>query len=56
LVSPVRKVGTLNVGCVVRAAFLAAAEEQPLGQSHLLRAIRLEYRSVGKLAVGGPLE
>ncbi len=42
--------------CVVRAAFLAAAEDQPLSQAHLLRAIRLEYRSVGKLAEGGPLE
>lgn len=42
--------------CALRAAFLAAAENQPLSQAHLLRAIRLEYRSVGKLAEGGPLE
>ncbi len=42
--------------CALRAAFLAAAEGQPLSQAHLLRAIRLEYRSVGKLAEGGPLE
>lgn len=42
--------------CVVRAAFLAASEQQPLRQEHLLRAIRLEYRAVGKLAEGGPLE
>ncbi len=42
--------------CVMRAAFLAAAEDQILTQDHLLRAIRLEYRSVGKLSEGGPLE
>lgn len=42
--------------CVLRAAFLAAAENQPLSHDHLLRAIRLEYRAVGKLAEGGPLE
>jgi SpoVK/Ycf46/Vps4 family AAA+-type ATPase len=42
--------------CVLRAAFLAAAEDQALSQDHLLRAIRLEYRAVGKLAEGGPLE
>ena len=42
--------------CVVRAAFLAAAEGQVLTQEHLRRAIRLEYRAAGKLAEGGPLE
>ncbi|MBP8807510.1 MAG: ATP-binding protein [Kofleriaceae bacterium] len=42
--------------CALRAAFLAAAEGKPLSQDHLQRAIRLEYRSVGKLAEGGPLE
>jgi SpoVK/Ycf46/Vps4 family AAA+-type ATPase len=42
--------------CVLRAAFLAAAEDAVLDQEYLLRAIRLEYRSVGKLAEGGPLE
>ena len=42
--------------CAVRAAFLAAAERQPLSQEHLRRAIRLEYRAAGKLAEGGPLE
>jgi hypothetical protein len=42
--------------CVMRAAFLAAAEDQVLTQEYLLRAIRLEYRSVGKLSEGGPLE
>ncbi|MBK9035318.1 MAG: ATP-binding protein [Myxococcales bacterium] len=42
--------------CTVRAAFLAAAEGLPMGQEHLRRAIRLEYRSAGKLAEGGPLE
>ena len=42
--------------CVLRAAFLAAAEDAVLSQEHLLRAIRLEYRSVGKISEGGPLE
>jgi AAA+ superfamily predicted ATPase len=42
--------------CVLRAAFLAAAEDKLLGQDHLLRAIRLEYRSAGKLSEGGPLD
>ncbi len=42
--------------CALRAAFLAAAEGKPLSQDHLKRAIRLEYRAVGKLAEGGPLE
>ncbi len=42
--------------CVLRAAFLAAAEDSVLTQEHLMRAIRLEYRSVGKISEGGPLE
>lgn len=42
--------------CVLRAAFLAAAENSLVTQDHLLRAIRLEYRAVGKLSEGGPLE
>ncbi len=42
--------------CVLRAAFLAAAEGTVLSQEHLQRAIRLEYRSVGKISEGGPLE
>ena len=42
--------------CVLRAAFLAAAEDKVLAQDHLLRAIRLEYRSAGKLSEGGPLD
>jgi len=40
----------------LRAAFLAAQENQPLGQSHLLRAIALEYRELGKLSTGGRME
>jgi AAA+ superfamily predicted ATPase len=42
--------------CVLRAAFLAAAEHKVLSQDHLLRAIRLEYRAAGKLAESGPIE
>jgi hypothetical protein len=42
--------------CVMRAAFLAAAEDTILTQEHLRRAIRLEYLSIGKLSEGGPLE
>ncbi|MBA3539925.1 MAG: ATP-binding protein, partial [Deltaproteobacteria bacterium] len=42
--------------CVMRAAFLAAAEDKPLGQDYLVRAIRLEYRAAGKLSETGPLE
>jgi hypothetical protein len=42
--------------CVMRAAFLAAAENAKLGQDHLLRAVRLEYRAAGKLSESGPLE
>jgi ATPase family associated with various cellular activities (AAA) len=42
--------------CVMRAAFLAAAENEKLSQDHLLRAVRLEYRSAGKLSESGPLE
>jgi SpoVK/Ycf46/Vps4 family AAA+-type ATPase len=40
----------------LRAAFLAAQERRPLGQQHLLRAITLEYRELGKLATGGGME
>ncbi|MCX5743474.1 MAG: ATP-binding protein [Proteobacteria bacterium] len=42
--------------CVMRAAFLAAAEDKPLDQALLMRAIRLEYRAAGKLSETGPLE
>jgi hypothetical protein len=42
--------------CVMRAAFLAAAENTTLSQDHLLRAVRLEYRAAGKLSESGPLE
>jgi SpoVK/Ycf46/Vps4 family AAA+-type ATPase len=40
----------------LRAAFLAAEEKTPLTQEHLERAIRLEYRELGKLADSGVLE
>ncbi len=40
----------------LRAAFLAAQEAVPLSQEHLLRAIQLEYRELGKLSTGGRRE
>jgi hypothetical protein len=40
----------------LRAAFLAAQEEQPLSQSYLVRAIQLEYRELGKLSTTGQME
>jgi len=40
----------------LRGAFLAAQENRPLAQEHLLRAIALEYREMGKLATSGRME
>jgi hypothetical protein len=40
----------------LRAAFLAAEEDSPLTQDHLERAVRAEFREVGKLADSGVLE
>jgi hypothetical protein len=40
----------------LRAAFLAAEEQTPLTQGHLERAIRAEFREIGKLADTGILE
>lgn len=40
----------------LRAAFLAAQERLPLTQDHLLRAIALEYRELGKLSASGRIE
>jgi hypothetical protein len=40
----------------LRAAFLAAQEAVPLSQDHLVRAIQLEYRELGKLSTGGRME
>jgi hypothetical protein len=40
----------------VRAAFLAAHEERPLGRAHLLRATQLEYRELGKLSTSSRME
>jgi SpoVK/Ycf46/Vps4 family AAA+-type ATPase len=34
---------------VLRAAFLAADERQPIGASHLTRAAQLEYEAMGKI-------
>ena len=42
--------------CALRAAFLAAHEGQPMGQQHLMRAIQLEYREMGKLSTTSRLE
>jgi SpoVK/Ycf46/Vps4 family AAA+-type ATPase len=42
--------------CAIRAAFLAAHEDRPLSQDHLLRAIQLEYRELGKLSTTSRLE
>ncbi|HEY5938870.1 MAG TPA: ATP-binding protein, partial [Kofleriaceae bacterium] len=41
---------------VLRAAFIAAHEHRPLAHDHLLRAVALEYRELGKLATDGKLE
>lgn len=40
----------------LRAAFLAAAEQSVLRQDHLERAVKLEYREIGKLVDTGALE
>jgi dephospho-CoA kinase len=40
----------------LRAAFLAAEEHTPLTQDHLERAIRAEFREIGKLSESGVLE
>ena len=40
----------------LRAAFLAAQEGVALSQDHIIRAIHLEYREMGKLAAGGKME
>ncbi|MDQ3297412.1 MAG: AAA family ATPase [Myxococcota bacterium] len=40
----------------LRAAFLAAEEGTPLTHEHLERAVRMEFREIGKLAESGTLE
>ncbi len=35
---------------VLRAAFLAAAEEAPISANHMMRAAQLEYEAMGKIA------
>mgnify|MGYP001582203814 FL=1 len=40
----------------LRAAFLAAEEHSPLTQDHLERAVKAEFREIGKLAASGVLE
>ena len=41
---------------VLRAAFIAAHERRPLSNDHIVRAVALEYRELGKLASDGKLE
>ncbi|HEY6037572.1 MAG TPA: ATP-binding protein [Kofleriaceae bacterium] len=40
----------------LRAAFLAAQERRPLAQDHLVRAVELEYRGLGKLSNSGRMD
>src|SRR5690606_35154815 len=40
----------------LRAAFLAAEEHSPVTQDHLERAIKAEFREIGKIAESGILE
>jgi hypothetical protein len=40
----------------LRAAFLAAQERRPLSQQHLVRAVELEYRELGKLSSTGRID
>ena len=40
----------------LRAAFLAAQEARPLAHEHLVRAVQLEYRELGKLSTTGTME
>ncbi len=40
----------------LRAAFLAAQEQVPLSHEHLIRAVHLEYREMGKLSPSGRME
>ncbi len=40
----------------LRAAFLAAQERRPLSQHHLVRAVELEYRELGKLSSTGRID
>lgn len=40
----------------IRGAFLAAGEQTPLTQAHLVRAIQAEFREIGKIAESGVLE
>ncbi|MBL0216860.1 MAG: ATP-binding protein [Myxococcales bacterium] len=42
--------------CVLRAAFLAVEEHTPLSMDHLERAIKAEFREIGKIAESGVLE
>lgn len=56
LASEYRMSGGYIRNAALRAAFLAAEAGHALTQDHLERAIRLEYREIGKLTAGGALE
>ncbi len=40
---------------LLRAAFLAATEHEPISMRHLQHAVKLEYRDAGKLTPGGTI-
>ncbi|MGV9385764.1 AAA family ATPase [Nonomuraea sp. NPDC003707] len=45
-----------NIGnAVLRAAFLAAAQDRPIGMSHLLEAVRREHHNMGKILLDSEL-
>jgi ABC-type iron transport system FetAB ATPase subunit len=52
----VRLSGGYIRNAALRAAFLAAEEGSALTHDHLERAIRMEFREIGKLAESGTLE
>ena len=56
LASRFRLSGGYIRNAVLRAAFLAAEEGGAITQDHLERAIRMEFREIGKLADSGTLE
>ncbi|MEO8705813.1 MAG: ATP-binding protein, partial [Kofleriaceae bacterium] len=47
--------GYIRNACL-RAAFLAAEDAQPVSQSHLERAVALEFAELGKLSTSGSID